>query len=113
MTASSTYGEVAALLPVAVDRQLFAGEQEPQPPAEERLARVLHAHPRPERVGQPENGDGNTVDVFVDEVIPLARQLVDPVDVHRAPGDALRRPAGNAGDHRAAGCWRTPRALRG
>ena len=49
--------------------------------AEEGLPGVLDAHPRPVRVRQPQHGDADAVDLPVEQVVPLAGELVDPVDV--------------------------------
>ena len=48
--------EVAPLRAAPEDEELISGERLPEPDAEERLARILHAHPGTERVGQPQDG---------------------------------------------------------
>ena len=74
-------GEVAALAAVAVDEDLLVGERVPDPDAEEGLAGVAHAHSRAVRVRQPQHARPDPVDVAVEEVVPLAGRLVDPVHV--------------------------------
>ena len=82
-------GEVAALAAVAVDDDLLVGERVPDPDAEEGLPGVTHAHSRAVRVRQPEHGRPNPVDVPVEEVVPLACRLVDPIHVDGRDGMAL------------------------
>ena len=76
-------GEVAPLAAVAEDEDLLVGERLADPDAEERLPRVAHTHPRAVRVRQPQHRDRQPVDSSVEKVVPLARRLVDPVDVDR------------------------------
>ena len=42
---------------------------------------VLDAHPRADGVGEPQGAGANAIDVVVEDVIPLARHLIDAVDV--------------------------------
>src|SRR5207253_4625702 len=53
-------------------------------PANGCLAVVLDQHPGPVRVGQPQHAGADAVDVVVEDVVPLAGQLVDSIHVNGA-----------------------------
>ena len=48
------------------------------------MSRIFDPHPRTVSVGQPQRAGANLIDVVVKQVVPFARQLVDPVDVNRS-----------------------------
>src|SRR5580700_341720 len=73
-------GEVAELL-ASPNLERLALEEQANPNAHKRLPRVLDSHPRSIRVRQPQDARRQLVDVIVQTVIKLARQLVDAVDV--------------------------------
>mgnify|MGYP003693856247 CR=1 FL=1 len=73
--------EVAQLRAVAEDLNLAAFDREPDEPADEALAVVLDQLPRTVDVGQPERAGADVEDVVVEQMVVLARRLVDAVDV--------------------------------
>ena len=74
--------KVAALL-AAPYLERLAFDDPAQPNTEEGLARILDAHPGPVDIGQPQGARLDAVDVAIQQVVGLARHLVDPVDVDR------------------------------
>ena len=75
--------EVALLLAVAEELDLLAERRLAHEPADEALAVVPDQLPRPVGVGQPQRRGADAVHLVVDQVVELARDLVDPVHVHR------------------------------
>ena len=75
--------EVALLLPVAEDLDLLAERGLAHEPADEALAVVPDELAGAVGVGEPQRGGADAVHLVVDEVVELARDLVDPVHVHR------------------------------
>ena len=75
--------EVALLQPVAEDLDLLAERGLADEPADEALAVVPDQLARAVGVGEPQRRGADPVHLVVDEVVELARDLVDAVDVHR------------------------------
>src|SRR5215510_462929 len=73
--------EVAQLTPLP-NLELPALDQRPDPQTEKCLPSVLHSHPRPVGVGQSQSTGANAVNIIVEDMVPLARHLVDAVHVY-------------------------------
>src|SRR5713226_7127170 len=73
--------EVPQLGAVTEDLDLVAAQEVSDPHAQEGLPRVLDPHARAVRIGQPERHRAHSVDIAVEDVVPLAGHLVDAVDV--------------------------------
>ncbi len=97
-------GEVAQLL-AAPDLEGLAFQREADPDPEEGLAGVLDPHARAVGVGQPQAARFQAIDPVVEQMVELARQLVDAVHVGRHQGMFFiyRQIAGCAIDLAGAG----------
>ena len=105
--------EVAQLRAVAEDLDLASLDREPDEPADEALAVVLDQLPRAVDVGQPQRGGAHAEDVVVEQVVVLARRLVDAVDVGGPDQMVSRRRAAGPAGRRPAACRRTRRCTVG
>ena len=97
--------EIALLGAVAVNLDDAAFDRQPDEPADEALAVVADQLPRPVDVGQPQRAGADLEHVVVDEMVVLARRLVDAVDVGRLHQVLLvdRQRVGTAVDLARAG----------
>ncbi len=82
-TTSSTWLKSRRCSSVAEDEDLLAERGLAHEPADEALAVVADELPRAVGVRQAQRGGADAVHLVVDEVVELARDLVDAVHVHR------------------------------
>lgn len=73
--------EIAQLQPIPEDLDGFVGQKLFHPDPQEGLASVLDAHSRSVGVRETQRGAGDAVDLGVEDVVPLARDFVDPVHI--------------------------------
>src|SRR3954465_3172162 len=73
--------EVSQLLTITENFDRATLENQPQPNAEKSLPSIAHSHARTVRIGKSQAGGGNSVPLVIEQVITLARQFVDPVDI--------------------------------
>ena len=75
--------EIALLFSAAKDLNRVSFDQSANPNAEKSLAGIFDAHSRSIGIGQTQRAGANPVNVVIKQVVPLAREFVDPVYVNR------------------------------